>query len=134
MKTSKLQLKNREPLIRLLSTLMLVVGLIFVVSSCCKDDVPEPKPEKVVIMFGVDSGEGGLEATVDGAKIVSRTEIEKGKTVIFKASHSKSWQIEYWTVNGTRIRSIEPEQTFDGVTEHLDVRVAFKKWVITPNE
>ena len=134
MKTIKSQLNNRKPIIRLFSAVLFLMGFTFVVSSCCKEDMPNTKPEKVVIMFGTDSGEGSLKVTVNGAEIASRTEIKKGETVIFKAIHSKSWQIKYWMINGTIIRSLEPTQTFENVTEHMDVRVAFKEWISTPSE
>lgn len=45
----------------------------------------------------------------------------------FRATHSKSWTIMYWKVNGVIIRSVEPEQTFV-IDEHKEVRVAFKPY------
>ncbi|MGI6047939.1 MAG: hypothetical protein ACOYEG_08035 [Petrimonas sp.] len=132
MKTLNSKLKNRKQIIGLFTALLFISGFVFTASSCCKNDIPEPEPEKVVIMFGVDSGEGTLEATADGTKIYSRSEIEKGKTVVFKANHSKSWEIQYWKVNGIIIRSVEPTQTFGNLSEHMDIRVAFKKWVSSP--
>ena len=134
MATLKSKLKNQKQAFRLFSTLSLLIGCAFAFSSCCKDNIPAPKPEKVIVVFGVDWGEGSLEATVDGAKIDSRSEIEKGKTVVFKATHSKAWEIKYWKINGEIIRSVEPQQTFENVGEHMDARVAFKKWEPTPTE
>ena len=134
METLKSKLKNRKQILRLFPALLLLIGFTSFITSCCKDDTPLPKPEKIIIMFGVDSGEGNLEATVDGAKIDSRSEIEKGKTVVFKATHSKSWEIKYWKINGEIIRSVEPLQTFENVEKHMDVRVAFKEWEPTPTE
>lgn len=134
MKTLKSKLNNRKQIIRLFPAFLLLAGFVLTFSSCCKNDIPEPEPEKVVIMFGIDSGEGTLEVTADGVKIDSRSEIEKGKTVVFNAIHSKSWEIRYWKVNGTIIRFIEPTLTFENVEEHLDVRVAFKKWEPTPTQ
>lgn len=134
MKTLKTQLKNRKTIIRLFSALVLVVGFALVATSCCKEDIPAPKPEKVIIMFGVEQGDGELRATVDGKQIASRTEIEKGKTVVFEAVHSKSWKIKSWKINGVLIRSVETIQTFENVTDHMDVRVAFKPYGSIPTE
>ncbi|RNC63848.1 hypothetical protein [Proteiniphilum sp. X52] len=137
METLQFKSNNQKEGFRLFSTLLLLIGLSLAFSSCSKDDTPLPqpeKPEKIIIMFGVDWGEGTLEATVDGVKIDSRSEIEKGKTVVFKATHSKSWEIKYWKINGEMIRSVAPDQTFENVKEHMDVRVAFKKWEPTSTE
>lgn len=134
MKTKNNEMRSRKTIIRIFSAVLLFASLAFVASSCCKDDIPEPKPEKVVIVFGVDTGEGHLEAKVDDVEIKSRTEIEKGKTVVFNASHSKSWKIKYWKINGVIIRSVEPTQTFENVNEHMDVRLGLEKWITLPTE
>jgi len=60
-------------------------------------------------------------------ELISPAEIAKGTTVHFRATHSKSWTIMYWKVNGVIIRSVEPEQTFV-IDEHKEVRVAFKPY------
>ncbi len=79
MKTKNNEMRSRKTIIRIFSAVLLFASLAFVASSCCKDDIPEPKPEKVVIVFGVDTGEGHLEAKVDDVEIKSRTEIKKAK-------------------------------------------------------
>ena len=91
--------------------------------------------EKVALAFGVDQGEGQLSAKPELentaaekiGELISPAEIAKGTTVHFRATHSKSWTIMYWKVNGVIIRSVEPEQTFV-IDEHKEVRVAFKPY------
>lgn len=134
METKNNEMKSRKTIIRIFSTALFIALFAFVASSCCKDDTPEPKPEKVVIVFGIDTGEGYLEAKVDDVEIKSRSEIEKGKTVVFNASHSKSWKIKYWKINGVVIRSVELTQTFENVNEHMDVRLGLEKWISLPTE
>ena len=83
----------------------------------------------------VDQGEGQLSAKPELentaaekiGELISPAEIAKGTTVHFRATHSKSWTIMYWKVNGVIIRSVEPEQTFV-IDEHKEVRVAFKPY------
>lgn len=83
----------------------------------------------------VDQGEGQLSAkpklentaAEKIGELISPAEIAKGTTVHFRATHSKSWTIMYWKVNGVIIRSVEPEQTFV-IDEHKEVRVAFKPY------
>ncbi len=86
---------------------VLLYGLTLFAVSCDNDEDPPlpPAVEKVVLAFGVDQGEGQH----------------------FRATHSKSWTIMYWKVNGVIIRSVEPEQTFV-IDEHKEVRVAFKPY------
>ena len=94
-----------------------------------------PQWKKVVLAFGVDQGEGQLSAKPELentaaekiGELISPAEIAKGTTVHFRATHSKSWTIMYWKVNGVIIRSVEPEQTFV-IDEHKEVRVAFKPY------
>ena len=105
--------------------------------SCDNDEDPPlpPAVEKVVLAFGVDQGEGQLSAKPELentaaekiGELISPAEIAKGTTVHFRATHSKSWTIMYWKVNGVIIRSVEPEQTFV-IDEHKEVRVAFKPY------
>lgn len=86
-------------------------------------------------LFAVDQGEGQLSAKPELentaaekiGELISPAEIAKGTTVHFRATHSKSWTIMYWKVNGVIIRSVEPEQTFV-IDEHKEVRVAFKPY------
>ncbi len=100
------------------------LSLLFLTTSCSGDnDKDEPVP-KAVVMFGIDYGEGDLKATVNEKQITSPTEVELGKTVVFNATHSKSYKIKYWKINGVIIRSVEPTQSFQ-LNTHLDVRVAF---------
>lgn len=121
----------------LFPAIILLCGLM-ILSISCNDDDDSPLPpavEKVVLVFGVDQGEGGLSAIpvpedkVSGTvkQLESPAEIVKGTKVHFIASHSKSWTIKYWKINGVLIRSVEPEQIFL-INEHKDVRVAFKPW------
>lgn len=112
---------------------LILLGSLFVFVSCGKEDISVVKPEKVVVMFGVDSGEGGLLVKVDDREIISPAEIEKGKTVAFTAIHSKSWSIKYWKINGVIIRSVDHEQKFTA-DKHLDVRVAFKPYIVPVSE
>ena len=42
-----------------------------------------PAVRKFALTFSVDGGNGSLEAKVDGTKINSGDQVEKGKTVVF---------------------------------------------------
>lgn len=116
---------------------VLLYGLTLFAVSCDNDEDPPlpPAVEKVVLAFGVDQGEGQLSAKPELentaaekiGELISPAEIAKGTTVHFRATHSKSWTIMYWKVNGVIIRSVEPEQTFV-IDEHKEVRVAFKPY------
>lgn len=134
MKAFTYQSKKQVKISRLAFASLMFLGLLFSSYSCCNDDIPETEPETVVIMFGVDVGEGELIAEVDGEEINSPAEIEKGKTVVFKAIHSKSWTVKYWKKNGEIIRYIDPVLTLEGVSNHLDIRLGLKKWEATPAE
>ena len=100
---------------------VLLYGLTLFAVSCDNDEDPPlpPAVEKVVLAFGVDQGEGQLSAKPELentaaekiGELISPAEIAKGTTVHFRATHSKSWTIMYWKVNGVIIRSVEPEQT-----------------------
>lgn len=126
--------QSKKQINRLTFVTVVFLGLLFSSFSCCEDEIPETKPETVVIMFGVDVGEGELKAKVDGKEISSPAEIEKGETVVFKAVHSKGWSIKYWKVNGEMIRTLEPEIKYENVSKHMDVRLGLKKWETTPTE
>lgn len=138
MKTSMLNQEtgSRRWVKYLFPTFLFLCSLAFFTTSCNDDDdnVFPPAIEKVVLMFGVDKGDGGLSAeivnkvTTVSKELQSPVEIEKGTTVHFVAKHSKSWTIDYWKINGVIIRSVEPEQTFV-INEHKDVRVAFKPYM-----
>lgn len=94
---------------------VLLYGLTLFAVSCDNDEDP-PLPPAVENTAAEKIGE-----------LISPAEIAKGTTVHFRATHSKSWTIMYWKVNGVIIRSVEPEQTFV-IDEHKEVRVAFKPY------
>ena len=137
MNTKESYSSKRNKWFRFIPLALFLMGCLFVIGSCDKDDNNTLASDKVVIAFGVDAGEGNLVAKVrtldskEGREIISPAEVKKGSTVVFTASHSKGWQIEYWKVNGVRIRSVNPEQEFTA-DKHLDIRVAFKPYAITP--
>lgn len=105
---------------------ILLFALFSIFVSCCKDS-DMPAPEKVVVMFDVDEGEGELKAFVEQNALNSPAEVQKGKSVKFRAVYSKTWAIKHWKVNGEKIRSVELEQILEA-DKHLDVRVALKPW------
>lgn len=103
--------------------IVLLLALLFlVVTSCDKDGAVN---EKFVVTFGVDSGDGELKATIGEKILISPVEVEKGRKVLFTATHPKSSKIKYWKVNGVFIESLEPEQSFE-INRNFDVRVAFE--------
>ena len=125
--------KKEIGLMRQIGYLSFVVVLLY--GDNDEDPPLPPAVEKVVLAFGVDQGEGQLSAKPELentaaekiGELISPAEIAKGTTVHFRATHSKSWTIMYWKVNGVIIRSVEPEQTFV-IDEHKEVRVAFKPY------
>ena len=92
---------------------VLLYGLTLFAVSCDNDEDPPlpPAVEKVVLAFGVDQGEGQLSAKPELentaaekiGELISPAEIAKGTTVHFRATHSNSWTIMYWKVNGVII-------------------------------
>lgn len=68
----------------------------------CKPNVEPPAVTRFTVVFSVDGINGTLEAKVDGNKINSGDQIEKGKTVIFTAvpSNSATHEVNIWTVSG----------------------------------
>ncbi len=128
MNTRKDYSSKQKQWFRFIPSALFLAGCLFVVVSCGKEDTPSPNgSDKVVVMFGVDAGEGSLAVKVEGREIQSPAEVEKGKTVVFSAIHSKAWQVRYWKVNGVMIRSVKPEQEFIA-DKHLDIRVAFRPY------
>ncbi len=123
------QSKKPAEIIKIVSfAVVLIVGFLFSSFSCSEDDI-ETEPETVTITFGVEVGEGELVVKVDDVEISSPAEVEKGKTVVFEAVHSKSWTIKYWKINGTTIRYIDPVLTLENVEKDTDVRLGLKEWV-----
>lgn len=128
--------KGQYRLFSLFPLLLILTVLPFFMSSCCSDDTSTPQQEKpVVLVFGVDQGEGTLNVKIvpgDSKRLTdeqlkSPMELKKGTKVRFEVLHSKSFQVKYWKINGTIIRSVDPVQTLT-INEHTDVRVALKPW------
>lgn len=132
MNTKKNHPSKRNKWFRFIPLSLFLMGCLCVIGACNEDDTFVP--DNVVIAFGVDAGEGSIVAKAgrkdseQGHEIISPAEVKKGTTVVFTAIHSKGWQIEYWKVNGVKIRTIEPRQEFTA-DKHLDIRVAFKPYV-----
>lgn len=71
----------------------------------CKQNVGNesktPAVRKFALTFSVDGGNGSLEAKVDGTKINSGDQVEKGKTVVFTAvpANAATHEVDAWTVS-----------------------------------
>ena len=56
---------------------------------------------KHTVTFNVDGGNGYLEAKVDGTKINSGDQVEKGKTVVFTAKPFSDYSVDTWSIDGS---------------------------------
>lgn len=56
---------------------------------------------KHTVTFSVDGGNGSLEAEVDGTKINSGDQVEKGKTVEFTAKPFSDYSVDTWSIDGS---------------------------------
>ena len=89
---------------------------------------PSPAPTtKRKVNFGVEGSpaNGTLTATVDGTTITSGNEVEKGKTVLFKAAPAQGFMVESWT--GITPASPNAAEVTHTVTADITVKVTFKK-------
>ena len=60
-----------------------------------------PAVRKFALTFSVDGGNGSLEAKVDGTKINSGDQVEKGKTVEFTAKPFSDYSVDTWSIDGS---------------------------------
>ena len=60
-----------------------------------------PSQPKHTLTFSVDGGNGSLEAKVDGTKINSGDQVEKGKTVEFTAKPFSDYSVDTWSIDGS---------------------------------
>ena len=60
-----------------------------------------PSQPKHTLTFSVDGGNGSLEAKVDGTKINSGNQVEKGKTVEFTAKPFSDYSVDTWSIDGS---------------------------------
>ena len=60
-----------------------------------------PSQPKHTVTFSVDGENGFLEAKVDGTKINSGDQIEKGKTVVFTAKPFSDYSVDTWSIDGS---------------------------------
>ena len=60
-----------------------------------------PSQPKHTLTFSVDGGNGFLEAKVDGTKINSGDQVEKGKTVEFTAKPFSDYSVDTWSIDGS---------------------------------
>lgn len=60
-----------------------------------------PAVRKFALTFSVDGGNGSLEAKVDGTKINSGDQVEKGKTVVFTAKPFSDYSVDTWSIDGS---------------------------------
>ena len=79
----------------------LVVAVMF---FGCKQNMGNesktPAVQKFALTFSVDGGNGSLEAKVDGTKINSGDQVEKGKTVEFTAKPFSDYSVDTWSIDG----------------------------------
>lgn len=94
--------KNVCPFMRMCSIcIALIVAVMF---FGCKQNMGNesktPSQPKYTLTFSVDGGNGFLEAKVDGTKINSRDQVEKGKTVVFTAKPFSDYSVDTWSIDG----------------------------------
>jgi len=97
--------KNVCPFMRMRSVCIALIAAVTFFG--CKQNMgneskkPAPAVQKFALTFSVDGGNGFLEAKVDGTKINSGDQVEKGKTVVFTAvpANAATHEVDAWTVS-----------------------------------
>ena len=95
--------KNVCPFMRMCSICIALVAAVMFFG--CKQNMGNesntPAVRKFALTFSVDGGNGSLEAKVDGTKINSGDQVEKGKTVVFTAvpANAATHEVDAWTVS-----------------------------------
>ena len=95
--------KNVCPFMRMCSICIALIAAVMFFG--CKQNMGNesktPAVRKFALTFSVDGGNGSLEAKVDGTKINSGDQVEKGKTVVFTAvpANAATHEVDAWTVS-----------------------------------
>ena len=100
----------------------------------CKTDAGsgDPAPETFTVAFSVDGANGTLKAKADGIAETDKSPIvvQKGKTVTFTAKADDGYEVNMWTVTGSKF---EGDTGKDGtnaevkITANTTVKVSFNK-------
>ena len=97
--------KNVCPFMRMRSVCIALIAAVTFFG--CKQNMgneskkPAPAVQKFALTFSVDGGNGFLEAKVDGTKINSGDQVEKGKTVEFTAKPFSDYSVDTWSIDGS---------------------------------
>ena len=95
--------KNVCPFMRMCSICIALIAAVMFFG--CKQNMGNesktPSQPKYTLTFSVDGGNGSLEAKVDGTKINSGDQVEKGKIVVFTAvpANAATHEVDAWTVS-----------------------------------
>lgn len=106
--------KNVCPFMRMCSIcIALIVAVMF---FGCKQNMGNesktPAVRKFALTFSVDGENGFLEAKVDGTKINSGDQVEKGKTVEFTAKPFSDYSVDTWSIDGSTLKKVPaPQET-----------------------
>ena len=95
--------KNVCPFMRVCSICIALIAAVMFFG--CKQNMGNesktPSQPKYTLTFSVDGENGFLEAKVDGTKINSRDQVEKGKTVVFTAKPFSDYSVDTWSIDGS---------------------------------
>lgn len=95
--------KNVCPFMRMRSVCIALIAAVtfFGCKQNMGNESKTPSQPKYTLTFSVDGGNGFLEAKVDGTKINSRDQVEKGKTVVFTAKPFSDYSVDTWSIDGS---------------------------------
>jgi len=91
------------------------------------DDIMIEEIVSHLVTFGVQAGNGTLDATVDGEDINSGEEIEEGSEVNFTATPDADNRVKDWFVDGSAIGSTDETYTISDLQSATDVKVEFEE-------
>ena len=95
--------KNVCPFMRMCSICIALIAAVMFFG--CKQNMGNesktPSQPKYTLTFSVDGGNGFLEAKVDGTKINSGDQVEKGKTIVFTAKPFSEYSVDTWSIDGS---------------------------------
>ena len=94
--------KNVCPFMRMRSVCIALIAAVtfFGCKQNMGNESKTPAVQKFALTFSVDGGNGSLEAKVDGTKINSGDQVEKGKTVEFTAKPFSDYSVDTWSIDG----------------------------------
>lgn len=86
---------------------------------------PPTTPNKFKVTFGVDGGNGTIEARVNGNVITSQAEVDENAVVEFTATPDSDYEVEKW--EGANADNSDNTKASVTVTSDVNVKIKFKE-------